>query len=209
MLINEKRAYIYLNRTCNQNCIFCASDETNGQHSSFDDVGSIISFIEDITSQCDSIVISGGEPTLHPRLSDIISRAAKYFRNIQMMTNGLSFANKEYMQTIIAQGLTDVCIPIISPDPKINNKLVGRADGYQVQERGIRNLLAADKSIRPNIQIKTIVQNSVLESFDKFHDYFTSLPSLPDYFIINGLHIGKKVLLNPHIIPDFALAGKH
>lgn len=209
MISSMARAYIYLNRSCNLSCVFCASDDTNKGLSDYQTAEYFDAFLELTAAKYDSIVISGGEPTLHPCLPQIIENSSKLFKNIQLMTNGLRFSDGEYLQLIINSGITDICIPVTSPTPEINDALVGCKNTALIQTRGINNLLSIDRNIRPKVHIKTVVMNGVLESFRGFRDYLDVLPDSPNFFIINGLHIGSKVLSNPHLIPDYAISGQY
>lgn len=203
------RAYIYLNRRCNQSCVFCASDETIQGQANTCDLEGFDDFLNLTSSECDSIVISGGEPTLHPKLSEIIIKASKVFRNIQLMTNGLVFADSKYLRRIISSGLTDICIPVASPVSGINDRLVGRKGAFDIQAKALSNLLSVSLARRPRVHLKTIVVTGGVESFGGFRAYLTALPAPPDFFVINGLHIGKKVLQNPALIPDYAVSGEY
>lgn len=204
-----ERSYIYLNEICNLNCIFCASDDTNfSKAKELSDIDQIKAFIKEQSTQTDTIVISGGEPTLSPKLFEISQFASKYFKNLQLMTNGLRFSDNTYLGELINCGITSLCIPFVSPQPLVFENLVGKMNTFIDFEKALFNVLNYTHENRPTIQLKTIILKNNLETFNLFPDFLKKLPSLPDYFIINGLHIGNKVLEKRNLIPDFEVAGK-
>ena len=54
--------------------------------------------------------ISGGEPTLHPQLPEVVAEARRRgFRNIELVTNGMIIsANPDFLSALVDQGLTAV-----------------------------------------------------------------------------------------------------
>jgi uncharacterized Fe-S cluster-containing radical SAM superfamily protein len=204
-----ERAYIYLNEICNLNCIFCASDDTNFSISKKQfDIGQIRDFIKEQSTKTDTIVISGGEPTLSPNLFEISHLASNYFKNLQLMTNGLKFSDDCYLSELINCGINSLCIPIVSPDPLVFEILVGKKNTFKVFEKALFNVLNYTHKNRPKIQLKTIILRNNLETYNLFPEFLKKFPSLPDYFIVNGLHLGSKVLEKRNLIPDLEIAGK-
>ena len=204
-----ERAYIYLNEICNLNCIFCASDDTNlSKIKELSNIDQIKVFIKEQSTKTDTIVISGGEPTLSQNLFEISHFASKYFKNLQLMTNGLKFSDDTYLSELLNCGINSLCIPFVSPDPLAFEILVGKKNTFIDFEKALFNVLNYTHNNRPSIQLKTIILKNNLETFNLFPNFFKKLPSLPDYFIINGLHIGSKVLVKRNLIPDFEIAGK-
>lgn len=201
------RAYIYLTRSCNLSCAFCASDDTTQTHTNIKNINNLYSFLHDVALKTERLVISGGEPTLHPELARVLRVASQLFKTIELMTNGLRFVDRDFLAEILSAGLTDVCIPVASPDPIINDRINGRKGAFQMQLEGLSNLLVVPSPGKPRVHLKTIVVNQAIQTFPSFRSYFDRLPALPDFFIINGLHLGKKVLNASNLMPDPVLAG--
>ena len=66
------------------------------------------------------IVISGGEPTLHPRLAEIISHYAALVDEVVVITNGytLSRRGEEGVERLARAGATGVTFSVDSADPR-------------------------------------------------------------------------------------------
>lgn len=103
-------AMIEITNRCNLNCPVCFSDARQEA----DDVG-----LADIIRRLDRLLelagpiplqISGGEPTLHPHLPEVIEEArARGFKNLELVTNGLVIGSRpEYLESLKQRGLTAV-----------------------------------------------------------------------------------------------------
>ncbi|MBN1345547.1 MAG: radical SAM protein [Phycisphaerae bacterium] len=56
-----------------------------------------------------SVQFTGGEPTLHPRFLDLVRKARQMgFSHVQAATNGLTFANEEFVARAVEAGLHDL-----------------------------------------------------------------------------------------------------
>ncbi len=204
------RAYLYLNRCCNLHCQFCASDDTNLTLIPEEKFDQISEFILNCSknSSCNYLVISGGEPTLHPEIERIVKFASKYFKDIQLMTNSLSLADDAFAQRILSSGVTTVCTTIPSPQEHVYDMLTQKSGAFGVFLRGLQNIFRYRRLHgSPLIMIKTIVLAEALDSFRDFPLLFEKENLTPDCFIINGLHVGTKVLKNMRI-PDMASVGE-
>ena len=61
--------------------------------------------------------LTGGEPSLHPRLTDLVSRlTALGFRRRMMITNGFKLT-RELVESLNASGLTDMQISVDGVEP--------------------------------------------------------------------------------------------
>jgi organic radical activating enzyme len=65
---------------CNLKCDFCDTDYTGGEHLSFDQIIEKINF--------KNVVITGGEPTIHPNLANFLVRLSSKGFYIAVETNG-------------------------------------------------------------------------------------------------------------------------
>ncbi|MCI8992156.1 MAG: radical SAM protein [Eubacterium sp.] len=93
---------------CNLGCPYCFADNGKGADLSFEKVCRNLD--EMFEKGIRFLHVSGGEPTLHPKLSEIISYAAqKGFYYIQLNTNGIRIAeDARYTKTLADAGLSSV-----------------------------------------------------------------------------------------------------
>jgi len=114
---------------CNQDCSFCfVSTHLPG----VDDARLMIE-IERAGARGEKIVLSGGEPTLHPRLAQLVaaSRAASP-HPVQLQTNAMRFADRAYTQQLIDAGLTEAFVSLHGATAAVSDE-VTRAPGTFVR----------------------------------------------------------------------------
>ena len=131
-------AYVYLNDACNQKCIFC-SRPPEGKLFSLESVKAKIDEYAD-DSDIAKIVLTGGEPTIHPNFKEIVGYAVSKNKQIDIQTNGSVLDRKDY-EDLRDIGLKSVSYAYTSHIPAISNALRGVAGGFEKIESG---LIAAD-----------------------------------------------------------------
>lgn len=95
--------------TCNLTCPFCHNEGGPNR-------GVIPNEIFDAAAQAAASVgfpriqLTGGEPTLHPRLPDLVRRARGVFKEVGMTTNGVRLADR--LASIVEAGITRLHISI-------------------------------------------------------------------------------------------------
>lgn len=90
-------AIVEITDHCNLRCPTCyaASGPERLTHRPFDEVLAMLDAVVASEGQADVVQISGGEPTLHPRLFDILDAAkARPIRHLMLNTNGIRIAQE-------------------------------------------------------------------------------------------------------------------
>lgn len=115
------RSLIRINGHCNMSCAFCFVDRTVPDYPA----AMVLADIEALAARnTDHLVLSGGEPTLHPELPRFIARAKELgFRTIEMQSNGVKTADYDYARTLTEAGLTKVTVSLHSIDPKHSDEI--------------------------------------------------------------------------------------
>ncbi|MEZ4393703.1 MAG: radical SAM protein [Polyangiales bacterium] len=115
------RSLIRINGHCNMSCAFCFVDRTVPDFPA----ERVLADIEALAARnLDHLVLSGGEPTLHPQLADFIARArALGFRTIEMQSNGVRAADLNYARTLVEAGLNKVTFSLHSIDPAHSDRI--------------------------------------------------------------------------------------
>jgi len=86
------------------------------------------------------LIITGGEPTLHPDLLHIISYADAAGPIVGMNTNGRRLAHLPFAEALKSAGLNHVQITLESSQPDIHDAMVG-ANAWKQTVAGIENAL--------------------------------------------------------------------
>ncbi len=146
-------AILDITNRCNLHCPFCFADGGEGEDMSYEE---ICAALDDMYAKgLRFIHISGGEPTVHPRLIDIIEYAHKKgFSYIQLNTNGLELAkDPAYAQGLSAAGLSCAFLQFDGTSDKIFMEIRGEAL-LERKKQAIRNCDAAELGV---VLVPTII----------------------------------------------------
>ena len=128
------RGLIRINGHCNMSCSFCFVDRTAPDF----DAGQMKREIDEMARNgTRHLVLSGGEPTLHPHLGELIAHAKSLgvFEEIEMQSNGVKCADMDYARELVDAGLTKVTFSLHSVDPEHSDEItrLPRAFGSTIE----------------------------------------------------------------------------
>lgn len=138
---HEKRNWVRLTYDCNNKCIFCLDmDVHDGENRDAGDVKRQI--LDGRRKGATRLILSGGEPTIHPRYLDFIKlgRLAGY-RRIQTVTNGRLFAYQEFLDRCLEAGLQEITFSLHGPNARVHDALVGVKGAFEQESAGLRRAL--------------------------------------------------------------------
>jgi MoaA/NifB/PqqE/SkfB family radical SAM enzyme len=128
------RGLIRINGHCNMSCSFCFVDRTVPDFE-------LEQLKEETRTMAESgtrhLVLSGGEPTIHPQLPEILrfAKSLGTFDVIEMQSNGVRCADMEYARELVDAGLTKVTFSLHSVDPEHSDSItrLPKAFGKTIQ----------------------------------------------------------------------------
>lgn len=115
--MNIKSIYYEITSQCNSQCIYCYNNSSSsGVNLDYDLVVNTIEEAHFLGAE--SIVFSGGEPSLHPRLADLVRMSKKIgYCSIGVLTNGSGF--NDYQLQVIKDSNCYIQISCDSSDPEV------------------------------------------------------------------------------------------
>jgi MoaA/NifB/PqqE/SkfB family radical SAM enzyme len=128
-------AEIRLLLDCNNHCDHCFisnRDEFKGYSKQ-----EVISLIDNTDAQI--VVITGGEPTLHPDFIEIVRYIYATGRHILLQSHGRAFSDPEYAAKV-APYLGKVFIPVHHSVASIHDEMVHQEGAFEETWAGLRNL---------------------------------------------------------------------
>lgn len=158
---HEKRNWVRLTYECNNRCIFCLDSQTHdGEMRDAEDVKKQI--LDGRRKGASRLILSGGEPTIHPRYVDFIKlgRMAGY-RRVQTVTNGRLFRYPEFLDKCLSAGLQEITFSIHGPNARIHDALVGVKGAYEEEMEGLRAALADG---RPIINVDIVIMRGNIKT---------------------------------------------
>lgn len=155
--IPKRANHLLITGKCNSNCIFCFSKkELIKKHFSREILNDIMQ--KQFDSGCRILVLSGGEPTIHPDFIKLISNAKSMgYQYIRVITNGRMFAYKKFIRDSINAGLDEATISIHSHVPKIQDDLSKVNGSFKQALKGIKNCI----NFKLNTKINIVVNKKI------------------------------------------------
>ncbi|MCA9604959.1 MAG: radical SAM protein [Myxococcales bacterium] len=116
--------YIQVVRHCNHFCGFCSNPSTAYTHT-FETMARLV---DDLVERgYFGVVLTGGEPTLHPELPRIVAHARERGLHVRMITNGWRLAEEGFARELAQAGLELVHVSIYSVHAAVEERIRGVA----------------------------------------------------------------------------------
>lgn len=132
------RGLLRVNGHCNMGCSFCFVDLSQPDLP-LDSLKAEVDALR--ASGVTELVLSGGEPTLHPGLVELVRYAAtKRFRSIELQTNGVRLASRPYAEQLADAGLSIACVSLHSHDAGVSDAITKQAGAWQRSVQALHNL---------------------------------------------------------------------
>lgn len=139
----EKRHWVRITNACNNRCAFCLDrDMLDGSIRSFEEIQADLE--TGIRRGATRAIISGGEPTIHPRFAEIVAAAAGMgYTWVQTISNGRMFYYKDFLMNAVHSGLREVTFSLHGHTPELFERLTGAPGSFRQAVAGLRNALSA------------------------------------------------------------------
>jgi pyruvate-formate lyase-activating enzyme len=114
--------YLQITNRCNLSCPICYElDRHGGSSLSIKTIKRIIK-----KSPADYYVLSGGDPTMHRKLFDIVRILKKEKKYVCLLTNGIKLADAKYTRKLKSAGIDEVAMSFDGLDDEIYTRIRGR-----------------------------------------------------------------------------------
>ena len=161
---------------CNQRCPFCFVPLT-GRAATDSDISAELAALSRHRGPGAKLIISGGEPTVDPRLPVIISAAKlKGFRRFVLQTNAVRFAQGGLLERLLKLGVSDYMVSFHTHKPALYDRITGSRGQYAQAAAGLARLIRSRTS-RVTVNVVVNKQN------------YRDLPGLIDF--LGGLVQGR------------------
>ena len=138
---NLMKVTITLNRGCNLNCSWCYASKTGFKKEldmEEDVFKKILSFCEEAKAK--SVCLIGGEPTIYPKIHDVIRALKEKSMYFSIVSNGLIFKSVEEVKRFKDSGLEHIPISVKPYDKETYNAVTGK-DSFDDVMTALRNLV--------------------------------------------------------------------
>lgn len=144
-------AMLRLGFRCNQDCSFCWQGrdwpEPPAEH--------YLRWVDEMAAlDVRNLSISGGEPTIHPALHDVIARARDHRMNVTLQTNAIRLGKAETLRRLVDAGLSQVFVSLHSADADTSDRMTRAPRTFGPTVRGIEACAAAGVKVRLNCVVE-------------------------------------------------------
>jgi radical SAM protein with 4Fe4S-binding SPASM domain len=174
---------IALTYRCQNSCVFCYAESPDRGREvaemSTAEVKRIIDRIFD-EARCPTVSFTGGEPTLRPDLPELIAHAKGKGMRVNLITNGLRCADREYTKSLAAEGLDSAQVSLEGPQPEVHDSVARHPGAFARTTQAVHVLRAAGIHTHTNTTICRSNAGHLLELVDYIADELHS-----EYFSMN------------------------
>lgn len=137
----EKLKWVGITNACNNRCLFCF--ENRSQKKYFKSEKEVKKEIySGIREGCNRLILSGGEPTLHPDLIKFIKIGKRAgYNKIQILTNGRMFRYKKFLELALKAGLDQIDFSVHGHNSKLHDKLTLAKGSFNQTIKAIKNAI--------------------------------------------------------------------
>ncbi len=184
---HEKRNWVRLTFDCNDRCVFCLDAHTHdGTNRDREEIKRQI--LDGRRKGADRLILSGGEPTIHPNYVDFIKLGRKAgYRKIQTVTNGRLFAYKDFLTKCIDAGLGEITFSIHGVNARIHDALVGTKGAFDQEIQGLQHALDDGRVI---INIDVCVNRGNVKTLPDLLERFTTM-GVKEYDLLHVIPFGR------------------
>ncbi|HWQ46812.1 MAG TPA: SynChlorMet cassette radical SAM/SPASM protein ScmF [Longilinea sp.] len=153
--------YAYLTDGCNLACRHCwlaPRFDRHGQHSTFLDPGLFAQAVEEaLPLGLTGVKLTGGEPLMHPHLSEILSIIRTHNLRLTVETNGM-LVTAELARQLVGFPDMFISVSIDGPDAKTHEAVRGVEGSYENACQAVRYLV--ETGIKPQIICSLLPENA-------------------------------------------------
>jgi MoaA/NifB/PqqE/SkfB family radical SAM enzyme len=163
--------YISLGYACNNSCIICpiSTKDRFLTPISYEDIENCMETI--LKDKClDTVIISGGEPTLYPELKQSLQFLLSNNIRVMILSNNIKFSEAEYTKKLfhnIDTGKVSVVTALHHHDSSIHDNITRNIGSYKKSLIAIKNLLNAGV----HVSIKHIINKMNYKDLVRFSKF--------------------------------------
>jgi len=171
----EKISAIIFTQGCNFCCGYCHNPELLKTKETTFSLEDIYNFLETRKAKLDGVVITGGEPTLHKDLKNVVQKIKNMDYAVKLDTNG---TNPKMLKELMQKDLLDyIAMDIKAPLDKYD-----KVTGVNVDTQKIKDSIDLIKSSNVEYEFRTTVLKCFL-SINDIYDIGNTIKGAKKYYL--------------------------
>ena len=174
----ESIALFRLGEQCNNACPMCSN--SGRPEAFFQETETLLDRADFLHGQgIERVVLTGGEPTIHPGFWEIVSRLVDLGMRWDINTHGRSFSETDFVQRAVDNGLLRAIVSFHTHDPLVGQVISGYSEeAHEETIEGIRALAASPVELTLNVVLSSL-----------------NLPLVEEHLVYCHAHFGKDYTL--------------
>jgi len=156
---------------CNSKCLMCSNPSEFQSRDSYKDYGfdALKQRIDKINLVDDKIILTGGEPTIHPEFFKVISYIRKKFPNmiIELDTNGRRFYYPEFVKKLFSFNKINILTVLHGFNAKTHDAVTRAPGSFSQTVEGIKNVFKYKNLGLHNIELRIVVTKLTYKYIEK------------------------------------------
>jgi len=153
----HKRLDIKISFRCNNLCGFCAQGHKRDMYPDKSSGTVARELKKAYAGGARSVVFTGGEPSLHPDILDLVRTARKIgFTGVQLQTNGRTMAYQGFCRELSRAGVTELGPSLHGAKAATHDALTGAAGSFTQTVAGIANAVKTGLPVVTNTVITSL-----------------------------------------------------
>jgi len=191
--------YIQITRKCNNYCAICSNPPLDKELSFKEIKNQINSYLK---KGINTIILTGGEPTLSPLLIPSIQYCKKIKIDIRIITNGRRLKDKRLCKELRKSGLSKLNISFNSHINSIFEKITRTNGSYEETLEGIKNSLLYIGVPSINLVITSLNYTTLPETVQFVDKNYSQI----NHFSINFIDPTGRALKHKSVVPSYSEA---
>lgn len=172
VIMHTKRHWVRLTSACNNHCIFCLDRESqNGAFLPLKDIRKNLAEGRKLGSS--RVVLSGGEPTIHPEFLHIVKIAKNLgYEHIQVISNGRMFAYPLFLKEAVNNGVSEITFSMHGHNRKLHERQTRVRGSFRHSLGGLINALKIKNLI---VSVDIVINKMNVEYLPEILKFFIDL----------------------------------
>jgi MoaA/NifB/PqqE/SkfB family radical SAM enzyme len=148
--MNQKKADLKIGFRCNNYCRHCVQGNKRERFGN-KSLTLIKQELKRAINDCDHLVLTGGEPTIHENFLEVVRYAKKLgFKNIQLQTNGRRFCYFDFCKQAIDAGVNSFVFGLAGHIPELHDYITNVCGSFRQTVNGIYNVKSLGQEVTVN-----------------------------------------------------------
>jgi organic radical activating enzyme len=192
--------YLQVTRECNQRCRFC-SNPPSGRA---DPLPVLCAALDDLQARgCAGVILTGGEPTLHPDLPALVAQATARGLPCRIITNGQLLAEGPLLDALVDAGLRHLHLSRYTHRDDLADAITGTPGSGARAERALARIGRHPAGITVDVNVVICRQNA--DHLDGLARHLTARHPYVRHVVWNLLDpTADRVAASPDTVPRLA-----